>query len=134
MTDLESPAIIDDLCTLRASLRVEIHAISADLRLLKAHWRTPPAARGEPPPTRLDLWRSKQRATLLCMLMAHSRGRRHVPVWLRGHTEAVELPDLAAQAAFLAAQLERKEYCKPLLEDSLRSLARIILTRRAMAA
>jgi hypothetical protein len=125
-----------DLPALRSTVRTEILAFAAEIRLLKRHHRTPPGERGEPPPTRFDLPRSKLGATLVCMLMAHSRGRRHLRVWRPDHPDRFEVGDLAAQAAVLERELgrmdeqERSGYATPLLSSAHRATARAILSVR----
>lgn len=79
----------------RLRLRSDIQAVSKQLRELKAITRES----GQPRMTwrtRADIEAAKARATLLCSLMAHCRGRLHRPATL----------DMAAQAAYVAAVLD----------------------------
>ena len=105
-------------------IRAEIHATAGELRGLKRWWRTPPDDRPEPPATRFALHPLKRRATLLCMLMAHSRGRLH----LRS-TSTVE--EQGAQLLTALDAMERMTLQTPLLDATLRQAARAILGRRA---
>jgi hypothetical protein len=110
----------------RDIIRAEIHSTAAEIRQLKRWWRTPPDDRPEPPTTRFALLPSKRRATLLCMIMAHSRGRLH----LRGSTTE-------EQEAEIVDELDMMDHMKrqtPLLAASLREAARAILTRRRQPA
>ena len=79
-----------------------------------------PELRPEP---RFDLRASKQRATMLCTLMAHSRGRVHRR---RVHD------GLAAQAAEIGDWLDELEAGRglPLLDGNIRAAARVILDHR----
>lgn len=107
---------------LRALIRVEIHAITDELRQLKRWRRLPPDDRPPPPVTTLGLHAAKQRATLLCTIMAHSRGRVHA------HGGA----DLDAQARLLSVALARMDamtWQRPILDPSLRATMRAILAR-----
>ena len=106
----------------RDIIRAEIHATADEIRQLKRWWRTPPDDRPEPPTTRCALLPSKRRATLLCMIMAHSRGRIH----LRSSTPH-------EQEGEIVDELDRMDQMKrqtPLLEAGLREAARAILARR----
>ena len=108
--------------TLRDTIRPEIHTTGDEIRRLKRWWRTPPDARPERPATRFALPALKRRATLLCMIMAHSRGRIH----LRAVTSD-------EQAATLVEALDAMDAMKiqtPLLAAELRAAARAILARR----
>lgn len=108
-------------------IRLEIHATAAELRALKRWWRTPPEARPEPPATRCALHPSKRRATLLCMLMAHSRGRIH-----RRSTGTLDEQAQALREALDA--MDRMKLQTPLLNAGLREAARAILARSRQAA
>jgi hypothetical protein len=106
----------------RDIIRVEIHSTADEIRRLKRWWRTPPDDRPELPATRFALLPSKRRATLLCMIMAHSRGRIH----LRDSTTE-------EQEGKIIDELDMMDHMKrqtPLLAASLREAARAILTRR----
>ena len=125
-----------ELTSLRATLRAEIHTFAHELRLLKRFWRTPPATRLESPPaTRFPMHRSKLGATLACMLMAHSRGRRHLAVWMPGQPDEHAVSDLPAQAAVIERELRRMDdqerigIVAPLFTASIRAAARAILAR-----
>lgn len=105
---------------IRDVIRTEIHATADEIRRIKRWSRTPPDLRPEPPATRFALIPSKRRATLLCMVMAHSRGRLH----LRS-TGSVE-----QQAAALLEALDAMERMKrqtPLFDAALQAAARAIL-------
>jgi hypothetical protein len=109
---------------LRTVIRGEIHSTAEEIRRLKWWWRMPDDHRVDrlPPETRFPLAASKRRATLLCMLMAHSRGRKH----LGSHA------DLAEQARVLAEELAKMDEMRlvtPLLDDALRATGRAILER-----
>jgi hypothetical protein len=104
-------------------IRAEIHATAAEIRALKRWWRTPPDDRPEPPSTRFALHPSKRRATLLCMVMAHGRGRVH----LRSTSSVEEQGALLLEAL---DAMERMKIQRPLLDASLREAARTILARR----
>jgi len=108
---------------LRDILRIEIHATADELRALKRWSRTPPDDRPAPPGARFPLHLSRRRATLLCMAMAHSRGRIHQ------HATA----SLEAQALELVEALDAMDAMKqqtPLLDSRIREAARAILARR----
>jgi hypothetical protein len=111
---------------LRHAIRVEIHATAAELRALKRWWRTPPDARAEPPVTRHALHPLQRRATLLCMIIAHSRGRVH-----RAADGAAEQ---GAQLVEALAAMDRMRVQTPLLDASLRAAARAILARTERVA
>ncbi len=104
-------------------IRAEIHSTADEIRRLKRWWRTPPDDRSDPPATRFALHPSRRRATLLCMLMAHSRGRRH----LRS-TSTVE--EQGAQILEALDAMERMKLQTPLLDATLREAARAILARK----
>jgi hypothetical protein len=106
----------------RDIIRVEILSTALEIRGLKRWWRTPVDLRPERPPTRFALQPSKRRATLLCMAMAHSRGRVHI--W--GSTvEAQEAELLEA-----LGEMDRMKVQTPLLDASVRDAARAILALR----
>lgn len=113
---------------IRDIIRTEIHSTADEIRRLKRWWRTRPDDRPEPPATRFALHPSRRRATLLCMIMAHSRGRIHLQ-----STASVE-----QQAARLLEALDAMERMKqqtPLFDAALQAAARAILAwnRRAAA-
>ncbi len=113
---------------IRDIIRAEIHATADEIRRLKRWWRTPPDRRTEPPATRFPLHPSRQRATLLCMVMAHSRGRLHLR----------SMAGIEQQAAALREALDAMERMKrqmPLFDAALQAAARAILAwdRRAAA-
>lgn len=103
----------------RDMIRAEIRATADEIRRLKRWSRTPPDRRPEPPATRFALVPSRRRATLLCMAMAHSRGRIHL-----SSSASVE-----QQAAQLLEALDAMECVKqsPLFDTALRAAARAIL-------
>ena len=106
----------------RDIIRAEIMSTAVEIRELKRWWRTPIEQRPERPATRFALHPSKRRATLLCTIMAHSRGRIHV----RGNT-------LDAQATELIEALsamDRMQVQTPLLDTGVRGAARAILAHR----
>lgn len=105
---------------IRAMIRAEIHSTADELRRLKRWWRIAPDDRPEPPVTRFALHPSKRRATLLCMLMAHSRGRVHLQ-----STSALE--EQGAQLLAILDAMEPMKLQTPLLDASLREAARAIL-------
>jgi len=112
------------MIAIRDIIRAEIHATADDIRRLKRWWRTPPDERAGPPEVRFALHPAKRRATLLCMAMAHSRGRIHLR----------SLGGLDEQAAHLVAALDEMDQMKrqtPLLDAGLREAARAILARRS---
>jgi len=104
---------------IRKAIRAEIHATADELRALKRWWRTPADARPEPPTTRHALHPLKRRATLLCMVMAHSRGRVH--------RAAGTLAEQHATVVEALAEMDRMKLQTPLLDASLREAARAIL-------
>ena len=106
----------------RDIIRAEILSTAVEIRGLKRWWRTPIDARPERPPTRFALQPSKRRATLLCMAMAHSRGRIHA----KGGTEAEQ----AAELVEALAAMDRMKVQTPLLDASVRDAARAILALR----
>jgi hypothetical protein len=114
---------------IRDILRVEIHATADEIRRLKRWWRTPPDGRPEPPTTRFALHPSRRRATLLCMAMAHSRGRIHL-------RSTASLEQQAAQLLEALDAMERMKRQTPLFDAALQAAARAILAwnRRAGAA
>jgi hypothetical protein len=109
---------------LRALIRAEIAATVHDLRVLKPWTRLPRQDRGARPDTRFDLITTKARATLLCTIIAHSRGRIH---------RCAAHDGLAAQAAMIETHLAALEAGRglPLLDANIRAAARVILARRA---
>lgn len=107
---------------LRDIIRTEILFTADEIRGLKRWWRTPADERPERPAARFALHPSKRRATLLCMVMAHSRGRIH----LRGSA-------LGEQCAAILEALDAMDRMKvqtPLFDPSIRDAARAILARR----
>jgi hypothetical protein len=107
----------------RQIIRADIHSTADEIRRLKRWWRTPPDDRPEPPVTRFALHRLKWRATLLCMIMAHSRGRIHLRSTSRVEDQARAIVE--ALDAFEPMKLQT-----PLLDARLREAARAILARR----
>lgn len=84
----------------RTRLRAAIHAVATEIRTLKAIFREP----HQPRLTwrvRADLDAAKGRATQLCALAAHARGRLHLPSKM----------DAEAQLAFVQSLLP--EYARP---------------------
>lgn len=110
----------------RDVIRAEIHATADEIRRLKRWTRTPPDERPERPVTRFALYPLKQRATLLCMAMAHSRGRIHLRSL--GQVEAQEARLIEALDA-----MDRMQRQTALLDAALREAARAILARRSQA-
>lgn len=111
---------------LRDIVRTEIHSTAHEIRALKRWWRTPPEQRPARPATQFAIGPSKQRATLLCMVMAHSRGRVHL-----------SLLTLDAQETRLREALDvmdRMTVQTPLLDVPLREAVRAILVRRMLIA
>lgn len=107
------------ITAIRELIRTEILSTADELRQLKRWWRTPPDARPDRPATRFALELSKRRATLLCMAIAHSRGRIH----RRGAT-AVEQ---AAQLGEALDAMDRMKVQTALLDARLREAVRAIL-------
>ena len=106
----------------RDIIRAEIQSTAIELRELKRWWRTPIEERRERPSTRFALHPSKRRATLLCMAMAHSRGRIHA----KGGTVAEQEVELVEALA----AMDRMKVQTPLLDASVRDAARAILALR----
>jgi hypothetical protein len=106
----------------RDIIRAEIASTAIEIRALKRWWRTPMDTRPERPPTRFALDSSKRRATLLCMAMAHSRGRIHA----KGGTESEQEAELVEELA----EMDRMKVQTPLLDASVREAARAILALR----
>jgi len=115
---------MNELNEIRTIIRAEIHATAAEIRSLKRWWRTPPDRRPERPDTRFALLPLQRRATLLCMMMAHSRGRIHQ----RSST-------LDEQAAQLGEAIGAMPHAStPLLDWALCTAGRAILARRNQLA
>jgi hypothetical protein len=109
----------------RDIIRAEIVSTAVEIRALKRWWRTPVEQRPERPATRFALCPSKRRATLVCTIMAHSRGRVHA----RGSTlEAQERELVDALSA-----MDRMQVQTPLLDAGVRAAARAILIQRQQA-
>jgi hypothetical protein len=106
----------------RDIIRAEILSTAVEIRELKRWWRTPIDARPERPATRFALLPSKRRATLLCMAMAHSRGRIHAKGGTAEEQEAELVEALAA--------MDRMKVQTPLLDPGVRDAARAILALR----
>ncbi len=106
----------------RDIIRTEIQSTAVEIRVLKRWWRTPQDERPVRPATRFALLPSKRRATLLCMTMAHSRGRIHVRLSTVDEQEAAILEALA--------EMDRMKVQTPLLDASVRDAARAILAHR----
>jgi hypothetical protein len=107
----------------RDIIRPEIHTTADEIRRLKRWLRLVPDERPAPPDTQFPLPALKWRATLLCTIMAHSRGRLH----------ARSTAGLDDQAGLLIEALDAMEPMKrqtPLLDASVRAAARGILARR----
>jgi hypothetical protein len=108
---------------IRDLIRAEIHSTADEIRRLKRWWRAAPDDRPEPPVTRFALHPSKRRATLLCMLMAHSRGRIHL-------RSTGGIDEQAAQLLEVLDAMEPMKLQTPLLDARLREAGRAILARR----
>ena len=108
---------------LRALFRIQIHATTDELRALKRWSRLPQADRPAPPATSAPLHPLRRRATLLCMLVAHSRGRLHQRATASLEAQAGELVE-ALDA------MDRMKYQAPPLDAPTREAARAILARR----
>jgi hypothetical protein len=106
----------------RDIIRVEILSTALEILGLKRWWRTPVDQRPKRPATRFALQPSKRRATLLCMVMAHSRGRVHV----RGSTVETQEDELLEALG----AMDRMKVQTPLLDASIRDAARAILALR----
>ena len=106
----------------RDIIRAEIMSTAVELRELKRWWRTPIDARPERPTTRFALQPSKRRATLLCMAMAHSRGRIHA----KGGTDEAQEAELVEALS----EMDRMKVQTPLLDAGVRDAARAILALR----
>jgi hypothetical protein len=111
---------------LREIVRAEIHATADELRLLKRWLRTPLDHRPDRPSTSFALLPLQRRATLLCMIMAHSRGRIH--------RKPTTLDDQRAELRLALDELDTRASQPPLLEASVRGAARAILIRRDQIA
>jgi len=110
----------------RDVIRPEIHTTADEIRRLKRWLRLPPDERPARPETGFALPALRWRATLLCTIMAHSRGRVH----------ARSTASVDDQAALLVEALDAMEPMKrqtPLLDANLRAAARGILARRSPA-
>jgi hypothetical protein len=108
--------------TFRDIIRAEILSTAVEIRALKRWWRTPLELRPERPATRFALHPSKRRATLLCTIMAHSRGRIHV----RGSTLEAQEGELGDALS----AMDRMQVQTPLLDAGVRGAARAILAHR----
>jgi hypothetical protein len=115
------------LRALREIIRAEIHATADEGRQLKRWWRTPDDERPEPPATRFALHPTRKRATLLCMVMAHSRGRRH-------RKGCADLAEQEAELVTELAAMDRMVVQTPLLDAGVRAIARAILGVRSATA
>jgi hypothetical protein len=112
--------------TFRDIIRPEIQMTADEIRVLKRWMRLPPDERSARPETRFALAMLRWRATLLCTIMAHSRGRLH----------ARSSAGLDEQAALLVGELDVMDTMKrqtPVLDAKLRAAARGILARRSPA-
>ena len=110
----------------RDIIRPEIHMTADEIRALKRWLRLPPDERPAQPETRFALAALKRRATLLCTIIAHSRGRLH----------ARSAAGTEEQAALLGEALDAMDRMKaqtPVLDARLRAAARGILARRSPA-
>jgi hypothetical protein len=110
----------------RDMIRPEIHMTADEIRRLKRWLRLPPDERPGRPETRFVLAELRWRATLLCTIMAHSRGRLHA----RSSAGTDE------QAGVLGEALDAMDRMKartPVLDARLRDAARGILARRSPA-
>lgn len=82
----------------RTRLRADIHAITTEIRALKAVFRES----GQPRLTwrvRADLGAAKERATRLCALAAHARGRLHLPGKMDAETQLAFVQPLLPEYA-----------------------------------
>ena len=113
--------------TFRDVIRPEIQMTADEIRVLKRWLRLPPDERPARPETRFALALLKWRATLLCTIMAHSRGRLHARS-SAGTDEQAELLGEALDA------MDRMKAQTPVLDARLRGAARGILARRTPAA
>ena len=106
----------------RDIIRAEIVSVAIEIRELKRWWRTPVDERPERPATRFALHPSKRRATLLCMTMAHSRGRIHA--------KGSSLDEQDRELGDVLAAMDRMQVQTPLLDAVVRDAARAILAHR----
>lgn len=82
----------------RTRLRTDIHTTTAEIRALKAIFRES----GQPRLTwrvRADLGAAKERATRLCMLSAHARGRVHLAGKMDAEGQLALISDLLPEYA-----------------------------------
>ena len=107
---------------LRDILRIEIHAVTDELRALKRWSRTPPDNRPPAPSTSAKLHPLRRRATLLCTLVAHSRGRIH-------QRATASVADQAAALVEALDAMDRMKFQTPVLDARIRETARAILSR-----
>jgi hypothetical protein len=108
----------------RDVIRPKLRATADEIRRLKRWLRTRPEARPERPETQFALAGLKQRATLLCMIIAHSRGRIH-------RRQATSVDEQYAELIAALDAMEPMKYQTPLLDAELRAAARAILARKA---
>lgn len=104
---------------LRETIRAQIHATADEIRWLKRWLRTPPDRRPASPTTSVALPALQRRATLLCMMIAHSRRRIHL--------RSQSLEDQAAELSQALDAMEPVQDETPLLDPDLRAACREIL-------
>lgn len=111
---------------LREIIRLQIHATADEIRWLKRWLRTPPDRRPARPTTTFALPALKRRATLLCMMIAHSRRRIHL--------RSQSLDDQGGELRQALDTMESMTYQVPLLDPRLRAAGRAILAQQPKSA
>jgi len=112
--------------TFRDMIRPEIEMTADEIRVLKRWMRLPPDERAALPETRFALALLRRRATLLCTIMAHSRGRLHA-------RSTASIDEQAALLNEALAAMDRMKAQTPVLDARLRGAARGILASRSPA-
>lgn len=112
--------------TFRDMIRPEIEMTADEIRVLKRWMRLPPDERAARPETRFALAVLRSRATLLCTIMAHSRGRLHA-------RSTASIDEQAALLNEALGAMDRMKAQTPVLDARLRGAARGILALRGPA-
>lgn len=104
------------------TFKTKINETATELKRWKVWERRPPAEKTDPFPGSGN----KLRATLLCMILAHSRGRLHCrTVWGREPGRRVELTSLADQRKFI--EIKMSYGWKPSLSEAEQKIAKQLL-------
>lgn len=120
---------------IRERFRQEIKETATRLKAHKDWERTDHRKRSDTPPNN----ETPDRATFICTLLAHSRGRQHLH-WWKKYYGGYEIESLAVQEKWLRdwlnhfEQMKTNKWFKPFIDAELQALARLLLDRAPLAS